>query len=76
MPNTEVARRYRCGACGGLTRFAVRLTRTITYFHHQAIDGSMMPEDEEVINEVVEEVKCVYCGHGNNIEVMEGSDTD
>lgn len=67
--------RYRCKSCGNLTRFNVKVTRTILYYHHQALDGSMTPEEEEVIREEINEVACRWCGHGKDIEVMEGPDT-
>ena len=66
---------YRCTQCGGKTRFTVTVTRKVQYFHHQKIGGGMTPEDVEVIREVVDSVVCMYCRHGDAIEVMEGLDT-
>lgn len=63
---------YRCSQCGGKTRFTVVVTKTIRYYHHQTVGGDMTPENEEVLQEVVNEVTCVYCGNGNNVQVMEG----
>jgi DNA-directed RNA polymerase subunit M/transcription elongation factor TFIIS len=75
MDTLQKGQRYRCTACGNLTRFNVTLTRVISYFHHQAIHGLMTPEDEEVVQETVNEVTCTWCGHGEAIEVIEGPDT-
>lgn len=75
MEPLQPGQRYRCGNCGGKTRFDVTVERTIHYYHHQALDGTMTPENEEVIKEVVNEVTCVYCGNGEAIEVIEGADT-
>jgi Zn finger protein HypA/HybF involved in hydrogenase expression len=66
---------YRCKQCGNKTRFTVRITRTVDYFHHQELGGTIIPEKEEqVIKEDVARVTCVWC-QSTNIEVMEGLDT-
>ena len=75
MEPLKLGQSYRCTACGGLTRFTVTVTRTVRYYHHQAIGGGMAPEMEEVLREVVESVECIWCGNGRSIEVMEGLDT-
>ncbi len=67
--------RYRCSACGNLTRFDVTSTRTTKAFHHFTVGGELVIEDEEVIEETVHEVACRWCGHGRSIEVIEGEDT-
>lgn len=77
MEPLKEGQRYRCKACGGLTRFEVTLTCRLRYFHHQTVSGEMTPENEEILDEVIEEVICVWCGHGKEVEVevMEGPDT-
>jgi hypothetical protein len=69
-----VARRYRCTACGNLTRFDVTLTRRSRAFHHFTVGGDLTVEDEEVLSEVVEEVRCRWCGTGTGVEELQGSD--
>jgi hypothetical protein len=69
-----VTARYRCSACGNLTRFDVTSTRTTKAFHHFTIGGELVIEDQEVIEETVHEVACRWCGHGRSIEVIEGED--
>ena len=68
--------RYRCGACGNLTRFDVTSTKTTRAFHHYTIGGELVVEDEEVLEETVHEVSCRWCGHGRAIEVLEGEPQD
>ncbi|MGH9047688.1 MAG: hypothetical protein ACRDVW_10305 [Acidimicrobiales bacterium] len=63
--------RYRCTACGNLTRFDVTSTRTTRAFHHFTIGGDLVVEDEEVLHESVHEVECRWCGHGRAIEVRD-----
>ena len=63
--------RYRCAACGNLTRFDVTVTRRTRAFHHYSIGGELTVEDEAVISEVVEEVSCRWCGTGTAIEELD-----
>lgn len=60
--------RYRCGACGNLTRFDVTTTRRTSAFHHFTVGGELRVEDEQLISEVVDEVSCRWCGHGRAVE--------
>jgi hypothetical protein len=62
--------RYRCAACGNLTRFDVTSTKTTRAFHHFTVGGDLVIEDEEVIDSSVHEVACRWCGHGRSIEVL------
>ena len=62
--------RYRCAACGNLTRFDVTTTRRSKAFHHFSLGGELTVEDEQVLSEVVEELACRWCGSGNAIEVV------
>jgi hypothetical protein len=58
------AHRYRCSACGNLTRFTVTTTRRTSAFHHFTVGGELTVEDEEVLEERVESVTCRWCGNG------------
>ena len=63
--------RYRCSACGNLTRFDVVTTRRTRAFHHFSVGGDLNIEDESVLDEHVEEVTCRWCGaSGDRIETM------
>ncbi len=59
--------RYRCDACGNLTRFDVTVTRRTRAFHHYTVGGEMSVEDEDVLDEHVEEVACRWCGSGASV---------
>ena len=61
------APRYRCAACGNLTRFDVTVTRRSKAFHHYTLGGELTVEDEEVLSETVEEVSCRWCGTGASV---------
>ena len=73
--------RYRCTACGNLTRFDVTSTRRTRAFHHYTVGGQLEVEDTEVLDEVVEEVACRWCGNGRSVvevseeEAAEAADT-
>ncbi len=68
--------RYRCTACGNLTRFDVTTTRTTRAFNHYSVGGELEVEEEEVLAESVDEVSCRWCGHGNAVEVLTGEPGD
>ena len=65
-----VVPRYRCTACGNLTRFDVTMTRRTRAFHHFTVGGDLTIEDTEVLGEEVEQVSCRWCGSGNAVEVL------
>ena len=62
--------RYRCTACGNLTRFDVVTTRRTRAFHHYTVGGELQVEDEELLTELVEDVSCRWCGSGANVEEL------
>ena len=55
------ATRYRCQACGNVTRFDVLSSRRTRAFHHYTIGGELEIEEEEVLEERVENVTCRWC---------------
>ncbi|MDP9072874.1 MAG: hypothetical protein M3N98_01645 [Actinomycetota bacterium] len=62
--------RYRCRACGNLTRFDVTTTRRTRAFHHYTVGGELTVEEEQLLSEEVERVWCRWCGNGHGIEVV------
>ena len=65
-----MAERYRCSACGNLTRFDVVVSRRTSAFHHYSVGGDLQIEDETVLAEEVQAVTCRWCGaSGDRIEV-------
>ena len=61
------ATRYRCEACGNLTRFDVTVARRVRAFYHYTLGGDLEVEEPEVLDEVVEEVTCRWCGNGGRV---------
>jgi hypothetical protein len=69
-----MAVRYRCSACGNLTRFDVVTTRRTSAFHHFSVGGDLTIEEEQLLDETVERITCRWCGAGaESIEQLEGS---
>ncbi len=68
--------RYRCTACGNLTRFDVVVTRRIKAYYHFSVGGDLNLEDEQVLDEVFDEVSCRWCGSGKAIETIEQESVD
>ena len=68
--------RYRCGACGNLTRFDVLGTRRARRFVHYTIGGDPSVEEEEVLGESIESVTCRWCGSSDQIEVVPRLDAE
>lgn len=67
--------RYRCAACGNVTRFDVTVTRRTRSFYHFTVGGDLTIEEEEVLSEQVEQISCRWCGSGHAVEsVPEGSE--
>lgn len=62
-----VVPRYRCAACGNVTRFDVTSTRRTRAFHHYTVGGEVTVEDEEVLEDRVEDVLCRWCGTGTSV---------
>jgi hypothetical protein len=60
--------RYRCTACGNLTRFDVTTSRRSRAFHHYTVGGELTVEQETVLSEDVEDVVCRWCGSGAHVE--------
>ena len=65
-----MTQRYRCNACGNLTRFDVVETTTRRAFHHYTVGGELSLEEREVLSHVVDSVTCRWCGHGRNVEIL------
>jgi hypothetical protein len=65
--------RYRCDACGNLTRFDVTTSKTTKAFHHYTVGGELRIEEEAVLALSVDDVVCRWCGHGRSVvEIAEG----
>lgn len=62
--------RYRCSACGNLTRFDVVSTRRTRAFYHYSLGGELAIEEEEPLEISIERVTCRWCGASDQIETI------
>lgn len=60
------ASRFRCRACGNVTRFDVVATRRSRGYWHYTVGGELTIEDDEVLDETIERVTCRWCGAGGD----------
>jgi hypothetical protein len=60
--------RYRCAACGNLTRFDVDARRRTREFVHFSIAGEPAVEETEIVEEEIVSVTCRWCGRADAIE--------
>ena len=65
-----MAPRYRCRACGNLTRFDVVATRRTLSYHHFSLGGELVIEEQAVLEESVEEVSCRWCASSRAVEQL------
>jgi hypothetical protein len=61
------ATRYRCTACGNLTRFDVTVSRRSRAFHHYSLGGELQIDDLTILSEQIEDVSCRWCGSSANV---------
>jgi hypothetical protein len=62
-------RRYRCDACGNVTRFDVVATRRTRRFLHVDLGGIAAVDEEEVLEETVGSVTCRWCSRSDAIRI-------
>jgi hypothetical protein len=67
----DAAHRWRCSACGNLTRFDVVRTRRTAEFWHVGLDGEPVVEESELLAEDVASVRCRWCGRDDAVEVVD-----
>jgi hypothetical protein len=67
MSSTPSETRYRCTACGNLTRFDVTMSQRTRAFHHYTVGGELEVEEVEVLEESIDDVRCRWCGTGEHV---------
>jgi len=74
----EPETRYRCNACGNLTRFDVVRTTKSEEFVHVDLAGNAVVAERAVVAETADRVTCRWCGAVDRVEVVArpGASTD
>jgi hypothetical protein len=71
-PGLGAGTRYRCSACGNLTRFDVVTSERVRRFWHFDLSGAGIPEEEDRSEVTVLTVSCRWCGAvGDAVEVVD-----
>ena len=67
------SKRYKCAACGNLTRFDVVRFQRVREFHHFTTGGDLEIEDQETLEETIESVACRWCESSQEVIEIESS---
>lgn len=67
----EPGKRFRCSACGNLTRFDVVVRERLRRFWHVDLSGEGRADEEELLEREVESVTCRWCGATEHIQVVD-----
>jgi len=59
--------RYRCTACGNLTRFDVTVSQQTRSYYHYSVGGDLDIEEVEVLAHHVDDVQCRWCNSGDSV---------
>jgi hypothetical protein len=62
--------RWRCAACGNLTRFDVVRSLRLREYVHADLTGATAVEESETLGETVEHVTCRWCGAVDQVELV------
>lgn len=74
VPLPTPSTRWRCTACGNLTRFDVTRSSRVTEFVHLDLAGTAVVEERTVHHDVVEQVRCRWCDAVDGVELVPRSD--
>jgi hypothetical protein len=66
----EPGNRFRCTACGNLTRFDVETVERLRRFWHAELSGAAEAEEVEQLSVELVSVTCRWCGSSDAIEVV------
>lgn len=70
-PGLAAGTRWRCDACGNLTRFDVESTERVRRFWHLDLGGEAVAEEEEHLEVTVASVTCRWCGSRDAVRVID-----
>ncbi|OEV01679.1 hypothetical protein [Streptomyces oceani] len=65
------ATRWRCTLCGNLTRFDVTRSSKVVEFVHLDLAGEPDVEEQDVLSETIESVRCRWCNSVDEVELVE-----
>ena len=62
--------RWRCRLCGNLTRFDVTRSSRVREYVHLDLAGETRVEEQEVLHERLEHVRCRWCDALDAVELV------
>ena len=63
--------RWRCTLCGNLTRFDVTRSSRVVEYVHLDLGGEARVEEQEVLSESIESVRCRWCEAADQVELVD-----
>ena len=69
------AQRWRCSACGNLTRFDVTRSCRVVDFVHLDLAGQARVEERRMLRDVIERVRCRWCDRDDTVELVDRVDS-
>lgn len=70
-PGLSDGKRWRCDACGNLTRFDVETSERVRRFWHLELSGTGVAEEEEFLDVEVHAITCRWCGSRDAVRVVD-----
>jgi hypothetical protein len=69
-PRPTASTRWRCSQCGNLTRFDLTRRTRVREYLHVDLSGEPAVEEQEVLEEVIESVRCRWCDGVGTVELV------
>ena len=76
LPVPTPTTRWRCTACGNLTRFDVVRSSRVREYVHVDLAGEPVVEEREVLRDEVEQVRCRWCDAVDRVELVDRPATE
>ena len=70
VPLPDADTRWRCTACGNLTRFDVWRTLKVQDFVHADLAGEPVVEERVVLGDTVDRAVCRWCSAVDQVELV------
>ncbi|MCF6522971.1 hypothetical protein [Streptomyces sp. JJ36] len=71
VPQPTAETRWRCTLCGNLTRFDVKRSSQVVEYVHLDLAGDARVEEQDVLSETIESVRCRWCDSVDQIELVD-----
>jgi hypothetical protein len=69
-PEPDSWQRWRCGACGNLTRFDVVRRATLREYWHLDLSGEGTIEETETVSSSIVSLSCRWCGRADSVQLV------